>query len=132
MNLIKTSTTMKKAFFLLLGLFVAGLAAFAVPKEIKENPIDKVIKVFVISENEDVTVEAINLTTLDEDVGDVAFDELSKDTNDHQTPAALHSEIFRLDISWRYSTNAYILNDWGKPMQYLKQIRHPISYHRIC
>ena len=123
---------MKKAILLLLGLFIAGLAAYAVPKEIKENPIDKVIKVFTISENEDVTVDAVTIDFLDEDVGDVAFDELSKDTNDHQSPAALHSEIFRLDISWQYFKMDYTLYNQGKPMQFTNRIRQPISYHRLC
>lgn len=121
---------MKKVVLLLLGLFVAGLAAFAVPKEIKEKPVDKVIKAFVISEVQKVTVDALTQEVVI-DVGDVALDdELSKDTNHQDSPVALHSEIFQLDISWRFCENAYTLSDQGKPMRYLNRIRHPISFHR--
>lgn len=121
---------MKKAIILLLGLFVASLAAFAVPKEIKENPTDQVIKVFVISENEDVSVEAVTIDIVDADVGDFMTLDEFKDTNDQDSPA-LHSEIFRLDISWRYCKNEYLLFNQGRPMLRLNQIRHPVSYfHR--
>lgn len=121
---------MKKAILLLLGLFVAGLAAFAVPKEIKKTSVDQVIKVFVISENQDASVDAITFDIVDADVGEVASDELSTDDNDQDLQAALHSELFRLDISWQYFKDDFLLKDQGKPMQYINQIRHPVHFYR--
>ena len=121
---------MKKVLILLLGLFVAGLAAYAVPEEIKVKPIDKVIKVFVISENESVSIDAVTVI-LDADVGIVRTDRVAiDDSNDNQTSPALHSEILRLCISWQYIKNDHIMQNQDKPMHYFSEIRHPINSHR--
>lgn len=119
---------MKKIVTLLLGLFVAGLAAYAVPKEIKEKPVDKVIKVFVVKEKiSDVSVLDENILTSDEDIG-VAED----DTSNELSPA-LHSPIFVLDAPGYFCrSHRYWQYNQGSPRRFMQELTKPdLTFHRI-
>ncbi len=118
---------MTKVLLLLLGLCVAGFATYAVPKEIKQKP--DIIKVFVISENENVSVDAYTFAIVDADVGVFRTYEITiDDSKTLDVSPALHSEIFQLDISWQDHKKAYLQFNKGKPISVHKQFRHPVSY----
>lgn len=97
---------MKKIAILLFGLFVAGVAAYGLPTDLKDQPVEKIQKVFEIGDDNQVVIEQ---------VAPVVF----------QMDYAVLAQ-FSVDLELIAEKFEYVVMDEGKPIAGYRRWCNPI------